>query len=629
MNDDNLNNFQYSKGTEPNNKKELLMLGIEIGENEKKYLKIYSDSKPEQLAYEFCLQNNLDFDSLQELTTQIRNAFISNGLPTSSTMTNNVVSTANNNITTLPKENTISQYEERPQIEEVNNNDIDKIQKENEVLTNHTVNSMSKSSSKKRPSYLQPTKSSQSKLKMNQSNNESNIANKSINSTSNNYYSKSNNSSTSNIKRNYRPYTTNQVTLNYGERLYHKEQKLQEKKQQKISQLRSKIEEENKKNNTFRPKINRISYNALSKRYSNKLSYNDEDNIVYYKDYREQKLSELKQKIAKDEEYSFTPTLNKRSLTMEKYRQKPSTPRYEQLYHNYKKQKLNIEDLANQIYDKKTLFKPKVNNYQCPYTNITFEERQNYYLSKSQEKARALREQIESPSDALTGQRFFHPEINEYERPENFDIFENLYNESLKYTMKKQELVDLYTRQEKSISSASHVNMESVELFEGKKERAFKKIFQQLDKDKDDLITKVNIEVKALPPKIQEILSPIVTELKEEDETLNENEFVTACYQLYEILSYPDKLELLNYGKPDSQRQTNMNFTFKPKINNYSSNIVSRASSGYGQSNSRRNISNANSRRVMNQLIHRDKEEPEEEEMVEENVEHKEIENTD
>ena len=90
------------------------MLGIEIGENEKKYLKIYSDSKPEQLAYEFCLQNNLDFDSLQELTTQIRNAFISNGLPTSSTMTNNVVSTANNNITTLPKENTISQYEERP-----------------------------------------------------------------------------------------------------------------------------------------------------------------------------------------------------------------------------------------------------------------------------------------------------------------------------------------------------------------------------------------------------------------------------------------------------------------------------------------------------------------------------------
>ena len=239
MNDDNLNNFQYSKGTEPNNKKELLMLGIEIGENEKKYLKIYSDSKPEQLAYEFCLQNNLDFDSLQELTTQIRNAFISNGLPTSSTMTNNVVSTANNNITTLPKENTISQYEERPQIEEVNNNDIDKIQKENEVLTNHTVNSMSKSSSKKRPSYLQPTKSSQSKLKMNQSNNESNIANKSMNSTSNNYYSKSNNSSTSNIKRNYRPYTTNQVTLNYGERLYHKEQKLQEKKQQKISQQRN------------------------------------------------------------------------------------------------------------------------------------------------------------------------------------------------------------------------------------------------------------------------------------------------------------------------------------------------------------------------------------------------------
>ena len=621
MKEENFNYFNSQRRNEPFERKEILMLGIEIGEGEKKYLKIYNDSKPEQLAYEFCLQNNLDFDSLQELTTQIRNAFISNGIQTSSTVNNNVVTTNTNYNNTFQKENdaTISQYEDRPieegkneeipiekdinvpdeQFYKITNKENDEIAYNNNIIINENQqNNENKVSNNKRPSYLAHTLSSQSKLKLNQSGNESNVGNKSVNSTGINYYQKSNATSTSNIKRNYKAQNPNSMILNYGERLYHKGLKLQEKKEQKLSQLKSKIEEENRKNNTFRPKINRISYNALSKRYTNKLTYNDEDNIVYYKEYKDQKLSELKQKHAKDEAYSFAPSLNKRSLTMEKFRQKPSTPRYEQLYQNYRKQKLNIEDLTNQIYDKKVLFKPKVNNYQCPYTNITFEERQNYYLSKSQEKARALREQIETPSDAQTGQRLFHPEINEYERPENFNIFTNLYNESLKYKNKKLELANQFINQEKMNSSASHVNLESVELFEVKKERAFRKIFQKLDKDKDELITKVNIEVKALPPKIQEILAPIVDELKEENETLTENEFVTACYQLYETLTYPEKTEIINYGKNESDKKNNINynFTFKPQINSYSSNIISKSSGGFKQSNigSKRNISSSN-----------------------------------
>lgn len=611
MKDENFNYFNPQRRNEQPERKEILMLGIEIGDGEKKYLKIYNDSKPEQLAYEFCLQNNLDFDSLQELTTQIRNAFISNGIQTSSTVNNNAITTNTNYNNTFQKENdaTISQYEDRPieegkieeipirkdintqeeQVYEIDNKENEDVPYSNNIINIHKNqhNIENKVSNNKRPSYLAHTLSSQSKLKLNQSGNDSNVGNKSINSTGINFYQKSNATSTSNIKRNYKPHNPNSMILNYGERLYHKGLKLQEKKEQKLAQLKSKIEEENRKNNTFRPKINRISYNALSKRYTNKLTYNDEDNIVYYKEYKAQKLSELKQKHAKDEAYSFAPSLNKRSLTMEKLRQKPSTPRYEQLYQNYRKQKLNIEDLTNQIYDKKVLFKPKVNNYQCPYTNITFEERQNYYLSKSQEKARALKEQMETPSDAQTGQRLFHPEINEYERPENFNIFTNLYNESLKYKNKKLELTNQFINQEKMNSSASHVNMESVELFEVKKERAFRKIFQKLDKDKDELITKFNIEVKALPPKIQEILAPIVDELKEENETLTENEFVTACYQLYETLTYPEKTEIINYGKNESDKKNNINynFTFKPQINSHSSNIISKNSSGFKQSN--------------------------------------------
>ena len=55
-------------------KKPLLTLAIELGDKKKQLLNIYLDSKPEQLAYDFCLQNNLDFDSMQNLTEEIKNA---------------------------------------------------------------------------------------------------------------------------------------------------------------------------------------------------------------------------------------------------------------------------------------------------------------------------------------------------------------------------------------------------------------------------------------------------------------------------------------------------------------------------------------------------------------------------
>ena len=55
-------------------KKALLTLAIELGDKKKQLLNIYLDSKPEQLAYDFCLQNNLDFDSMENLKEEIKNA---------------------------------------------------------------------------------------------------------------------------------------------------------------------------------------------------------------------------------------------------------------------------------------------------------------------------------------------------------------------------------------------------------------------------------------------------------------------------------------------------------------------------------------------------------------------------
>ena len=63
------NNINNKPNTELN---ELFTLLIELGNNESEYLKIYEDSIPEKLAYNFCLEHNLDFSSLQNLTKEIK-----------------------------------------------------------------------------------------------------------------------------------------------------------------------------------------------------------------------------------------------------------------------------------------------------------------------------------------------------------------------------------------------------------------------------------------------------------------------------------------------------------------------------------------------------------------------------
>ena len=52
---------------------EIAILSIEIGNNQTKYLKVYNTSIPSKLAYNFCLEYNLDYESLKKLTYEIKN----------------------------------------------------------------------------------------------------------------------------------------------------------------------------------------------------------------------------------------------------------------------------------------------------------------------------------------------------------------------------------------------------------------------------------------------------------------------------------------------------------------------------------------------------------------------------
>ena len=165
----------------------------------------------------------------------------------------------------------------------------------------------------------------------------------------------------------------------------------------------------------------------------------------------------LKEKYDNKKEYNFTPRINKKSIRIDRNKNLNNnfkSPRYEKLYSYYKKKELNLNNLSNKIYDKKKLFKPKINNYNSDLINLQFNERQNAYKSKSIEKKKKIKDLIENNIDEHTGQKFFSPIINSnYERKNqnNFNVFNNLYTDFKKTELNKKNLENEIKNKENTI----------------------------------------------------------------------------------------------------------------------------------------------------------------------------------
>ena len=105
------------------------------------------------------------------------------------------------------------------------------------------------------------------------------------------------------------------------------------------------------------------------------------------------------------------------------------------------------------------------------------------------------------------------------------------YQYANKYRQNREELLKKYS----SDSGPVKVTNNSEDIYNKLKEETFADIFKDLDKDGDDKITIININVENLPQEILNILKPIVEELRDEDESLTCTEFVRAMHHLFEV----------------------------------------------------------------------------------------------
>ena len=558
-------------------KKALMTLSIELGDKKKQLLNIFLDSKPEQLAYDFCLQNNLDFDSMQNLTEEIKNA-LANYKADSSNKENkneineeivqkiekeekeevaenidsNIENNENMNEIEHKKEEVSEEYnqeeekeeehdeeqnvvkedeqlkeekekkeekeekeekhveeevnkeekekeKEKEKKEEENNNkelienkekeevkenedaeeelvkeeECDKVLEQNEEEKEKENNEENEEEEDEDiPSYLSPTICYQNKKRQKV---EEKIKEEDFDTT----YKKIDKISEFNKEINekvinhliinvnnqkYLPkdYYDNPENKNFGERLYNREKIM---KEEAVDKARLKVQKENKKieeNITFTPKINDYNLIVLQKRKQNKMQYNEEKRILNYKDYLKAKEENTKNKHFADieKENTFAPKINKNSEKMAGNRSL-KIPKYEELY----KKKLDVKKLENKIYDDKNMFKPKINkNYKGiktenkkmnDYSNLTFEERQKKFKERMEQNKEKLNEIKNANIDQRTGKKYFKPTINKNSKLEiqrkNKKVFNELYRDSTKYKIKKEELVKKINELEKEL----------------------------------------------------------------------------------------------------------------------------------------------------------------------------------
>ena len=255
---------------------------------------------------------------------------------------------------------------------------------------------------------------------------------------------------------------------------------------------------------------------------------------------------------------------------------------------NYYNKNISLRKLnkLKEEYDQKYSFQPVINdNYK---TDLTFNERLSIFNNISKQKKEELKNNLSNLKADENGQEFFKPKliskqyfsnnikknknkINEIENNDKIDVFNKNYLYYKKYNSNKEKLYNKYYY---SYTNEPHIysKIESDKLINEANTKAFSNLFNELDSDQDNLITSLTINLNNIPDNVLKIIEPLLIELKEDNQTLNQDEFIKAMTKLFENISSTDRRQIINeYNK---RRQNNINGNNKKSlINSYNKNI--------------------------------------------------------
>ena len=547
---------------------------------------------------------------------------------------------------TLDKEN----YPNKQEQLENNNEDIN-INNDKYIDKNNKDNDNNKENLNKEIDISNIIIEKQNQKELNNNNNKSNsnknerIINKIFNENDND-----NNNIYKETKQSKKMAKTMSSTVSYfngynpGIELYKRGLKFMENEKEKLEMLKKNLEIDDLEENTFFPKTNKMSQLQNDRRREKQLECSNPEIIKNYKQYKEFKLKCLKQKT--DEEFNkihtFKPCINRSSSNSKILRnnnninsnnnnnnnnnnnvQEENKTTFDRLYNYSLNYKENNNKLKEKIYNEYS-FKPQINEKSTYFRmNVPFHERLQTYSNKSKENKIKIQKIHEKE---LGYNESFKPHLNSHKNKillkdrdpiftkeaqtndnNNYiDPYTKLYLYGKKYEQEKNEMAEKYYQSQNTNPKFCDVTQE---IINNKKEKSFKKIFKLLDGDDDNKISANNICTSNLPKNILKILEPFFEELREENETLNELEFIFVCEQLFLSLPWNEQRELASfedYEKKNIKKEKILkeknDFSFKPNINKkrYFSFEKSAKLKEKNNINKNKNVSNINHNNNLN-----------------------------
>lgn len=137
------------------------------------------------------------------------------------------------------------------------------------------------------------------------------------------------------------------------------------------------------------------------------------------------------------------------------------------------------------------------------------------------------------------------------------------------------------------------------EYFDKMLDKYFFHIFKLLDSDEDNSISRLFINIKNLKnhnEKVLKIISPLLNELINDDETLNAEEFNDSMRRLYKVLNIYEKNEIIEFGKKmsrnDNNLMININNSSKSPFKNSDKNFLDNRQFGQIRYNQTKNEKN-------------------------------------
>lgn len=253
------------------------------------------------------------------------------------------------------------------------------------------------------------------------------------------------------------------------------------------------------------------------------------------------------------------------------------------LYIEAKQIKVTKEREATQYFKEVCPFKPKV-------TDTTEPKLENFYkrlqIWIEQRNEASLRSYEMSKMDEKTGLPLFTPNAGKVdsnrERLER-NIHYELYNDRKRKEFKQNESENMAIEELRRKANLKFASDQTNGLNEKLKEECFDNLFRALDHDGDNIISASEEFLKNLQDKIdegiQELIEPLLEELKENNESLTKEEFLLAIAQLFNVLNVDQKRRILNWytaiKRQNSPRKNNssVNFSFQPVISENSSHL--------------------------------------------------------